>query len=85
MARRYSFNGLAGCVIQRRSRHTGTLVGLYASEDAGMEVDPELPWSTVCEEHHAIVSHPTLAAARASLPRPDGWCDDCRERDEARA
>lgn len=77
--KRYTFNNLAGCVVQRISRITKTLVGLYSSEQSGMESDPELPWSTVCEVHHTLVSHETLAAARATLPDPTNWCDDCRE------
>jgi hypothetical protein len=75
----HSFNGLAGCVVQRISRRTGTLVGLYASDDSGMENDPEFPWSTVCEKHGILVSHRTLKLARESLPQPDEWCDECRE------
>lgn len=78
----YAFNGLAGCVIQRRSRETGTLVGLYHSLQSGMESDPELPWSTVCEDHSSIVSHPTLRDAKHFLGYPTQWCDDCREKEK---
>ena len=77
--KRYAFNDLAGCVVQRISRKTKTLVGLYSSEQSGMEIDPEWPWSTVCEEHNTLVSHGSLAAARATLPDPTNWCDECRE------
>lgn len=52
--RQYSFNDLAGCVVQRRSRITGTIVGLYQAEQAGM--DPEAGrWITVCEAHSTCV------------------------------
>lgn len=75
--RQYDFNGLAGCVMQRRSRVTGTLAGLYQAEQAGM--DPEAGnWVTVCEDHSTCVNHATLAAARAHLSDPTMWCDDCR-------
>lgn len=81
--KQYAFNDLAGCVVQRVSRKTRTLVGLYASMQAEMESDPELPWSTVCEPHHTLVSHETLAAAMATLPDPTNWCDECREEEKA--
>lgn len=68
----------AGCVLLRRARGA-TLVGLYRSDDAGMESDPTYPWSTVCEEHGSIVCHETRAQAVAALPHPDDWCDDCRD------
>lgn len=77
--RQYDFNGLAGCVVQRRSRITGTLAGLYRAQQAGM--DPEAGrWVTVCEDHSTCVNHDTLAAARAHLPDPSTWCEACRER-----
>jgi len=77
----YSHDGLVGCVERRRSRHTGTEVGLYHGEQSGMERDPESPWVTVCEVHNTLVAHASLALARSHLPRPDGWCDECREKD----
>lgn len=77
--REYGFNGLAGCVEQRRSRKTGTLVGLYHGLQSGIEADPELPWVTVCEEHSTLVCHETLALARMTLPDPASFCDECRE------
>lgn len=56
MPRQYDFNGLAGCVEQRKSRETGLLVGLYHAEQAGM--DPAAgAWATVCEAHGHLVSH----------------------------
>lgn len=76
MHRQYDFNGLAGCVEQRRSRETGLLVGLYHAEQAGM--DPEAgAWVTVCEVHGQLVNHETLALARSHLANPTGWCEVC--------
>ena len=77
--KQYTFKGLAGCVVQRVSRKTKTLVGLYHSEQAGMESDPDLPWTTTCEKHSTLVCHETLALARSSVPDPTLWCDDCRQ------
>jgi len=75
--KRYSYNGLAGCVTQQRNRCTKRLVGLYHSYQAGIESDPTLPWSTVCEEHGNVVCHANLANAKAAMSYPD-WCEDCQ-------
>lgn len=76
VAREYAFNNLAGCVVQRKSRETGLLVGLYNAEQAGM--DPEAgPWVTVCEEHGQLVNHSTLKLAMWHLADPKGWCEVC--------
>jgi hypothetical protein len=80
-AKQYGFDGLAGCVARWRSRATGTLVGLYHGEQSGIECDPELPWVTVCEEHHTLVSHPTLVDGRRTRD-PREFCDDCRALDK---
>ena len=48
--KQYSFNGLAGCVQQRKARQTETLVGVYHGEQAGMGDG----WFTVCEEHSRV-------------------------------
>ncbi len=77
--RSYGNNGLAGCVQQRINRATKTLVGVYASDEAGMESDPELPWAVICEVHHTIVCTETLAAARSTATDPRNFCDECRE------
>lgn len=70
----------AGCVTLRRARSTGTLVGLYRSFKAGLEIDPDYPWSTVCEDHGGIVCHRTRALAAQNLSHPEEWCPDCQER-----
>lgn len=77
--RYYDYNGLAGCVEQRRNRATGFVVGIYQTEQAGMETDAETPWATVCEEHHTICCHGTLALARSHAGDPKGWCEACRK------
>lgn len=78
----YAFHSLAGCVVQRRSRRTGTLVGLYAAEQAGL--DPAGgSWATVCEDHGAIANHATLNLARTHLPAVE-WCEACQEQLRAR-
>lgn len=79
MVRTYNHNGLEGCVSQRRSRITKTVVGVYHSGQSGLESDPEIPWITLCEDHGYLVGHPTLALAREWAADPTGWCDECRE------
>lgn len=68
----------SGCIKIRRARATGTEVGLYRSKDAGIESDPEYPWTTVCEEHGACVCHEKKAGALLAMACPDDWCDECR-------
>jgi hypothetical protein len=75
----YHFNGLAGCVVQRRSRTTQTMVGVYVSEQAGLEQGRDVRWTTVCETHGMLVSHSTRADAMHHAADPSGWCDECRK------
>lgn len=82
MIRAYSFRGLAGCVVQRVSRETGALVGLYHADQAGLDSDPANPWATVCEAHSNMVTHASLRLARLSLAAPSEWCEACREAKE---
>lgn len=79
MAKTYAHNNLAGCVSQRRSQVTKTLVGVYHSEQAGLENDPTAKWMTVCEDHGYLVGHPTLAIANSHAPVPNEWCETCKE------
>lgn len=76
VVREYAFNGLAGCVAQRRSRLTGYFVGVYHAEQAGLDASGG-PWATVCEEHAHVVNHDTLNLARSHAGDPTGWCEPC--------
>ena len=76
MKREYSFNNLAGCVVQRKSRDTGLLVGLYNAEQADLDTQGG-PWVTVCEPHSQLVNHDTLKLAMWHLADPTGWCEVC--------
>jgi hypothetical protein len=75
--RNYEFNGMAGCVMQRRSRDTGALIGLYNAAQAGMNDDAGA-WAIVCEDHGTVVNHARLADARAWMAEPSIWCEGCR-------
>jgi hypothetical protein len=74
--KRYTFAGLAGCVTQHRSRRSGTLVSIYAAAQANLDASAGA-WVTVCEEHHTLASHRTLALARHHLPSVE-WCEACQ-------
>lgn len=67
----------AGLRRVRFARSTGTLVAVYASDEAGIESDPDLPFTTVCEEHGRLVCHETLALAEHHATDPAGWCGVC--------
>lgn len=81
MVREYTYDGDAGCVWRSRPLETGgrIVVGIYRNDQAGLDEgeDGSLPWSTVCEEHSHIVSHPTLDLARSHAANPLGWCEAC--------
>ena len=67
----------AGCLALRTTRQ-GVRVGLYRSLEAGLESDPSVPYTTVCETHGTLVCHETRRAAEQSLSHPESWCDQCR-------
>ena len=71
----------AGLVYWRRARSTGTQVGVYNGEAAGLDTDGgEMPWSTVCEPHGGVVTHRTRAIAISHAPHPEEWCETCQEK-----
>lgn len=73
----HQFNGLAGCVTQRRNRQTGHTVSLYHAEQAGL--DPSAgAWVTTCEEHGQMLAHPRRGLAERHLSDPAGWCSKCQ-------
>lgn len=73
----------AGCRQLRRARSTGTLVGVYDGEEAGLDTDGGR-WSTVCEDHGTIIAHDTLTLARYHSSAPEGWCEECMKPAELR-
>lgn len=70
----------AGLRAAHFARSTGTLVLVLNGEEAGLDTghDGSDPWSTVCEDHGTVCSHPTLELARSHAACPEGWCEDCR-------
>lgn len=68
----------AGCRQLRYTHKTGALVGLYQAAESGLEMDPETPWATVCEDHSNLVCHETRLQAERCLGYPHEWCEDCQ-------
>lgn len=58
------------------ARITGTLVVLVNSAEQG--IDPELPWTLICEEHNAIMQFETRKNAESWMSVPQDWCEDCQ-------
>ena len=77
MAKKKPLPPHAGLVAFRKARSTGTHVGLYQAQEAGIERDPEYPWATVCEEHGGLMLHPTRTLAEGWLSHPEDWCPVC--------
>lgn len=70
----------AGCRQLRKARSTGTVVGIYRADEAGLDDgEGEEPYSTICEEHSFVVSHRTLELARWHASSPEDWCEPCRD------
>jgi hypothetical protein len=69
----------AGIAAYRKVRSTGTHVGLYKADDAGIESDPRTPWATVCIEHGGVVCYETRKAAESYVAHPEQWCPVCQE------
>ena len=66
----------AGCRSAAYSRWSGSLIGIYDAQDAGIDADTR--WVCVCEDHGTILDVDTLANAKASASTPD-WCEECYE------
>jgi hypothetical protein len=69
----------AGLRQLTRARGTGTLVGLYDGEEAGLDTGGGR-WQTVCEEpghERQICSHMTLRLALSFASCPEEWCEVC--------
>lgn len=68
----------AGLRQYRRARSTGTLVGLYNGDEAGMDTSSgDQPWSLVCEPHGFVSSFETIRSARSFASCPEQWCEVC--------
>jgi len=55
---------------------------VYNGAEAQLDTDGGVnPWSTVCEPHGGVTSHPTKTLALAHAPHPEDWCPTCQDND----
>ncbi len=69
----------AGLLQYRQARTTGNAVGVYDGAEAGMDTEGgTMPYTTVCEPHGGLATHPTLTLARQHAAHPEEWCPTCQ-------
>ena len=73
--KQYKFDGFAGCV-RRWVNRAGKLVGVYHSEQAGIDT---YGWSVVCEKHHTVNITTSLRVALHVAADTHLWCGPCQE------
>jgi hypothetical protein len=66
----------AGLREWRRSRQTGTRIGLYDGQEADLDTSGGR-WSNICEDHGEICNWPTIGLARSFMAAPEEWCSQC--------
>jgi hypothetical protein len=94
LATQYSYNGLPGCVVRRKSRLTGSLVAIYHCKQSGLddgmdEVEqynddgtiavPAKPYTWACVcETHGTITG-VATLAQAYYHLPVAdWCEECQ-------
>lgn len=78
--RSYAFKGIPGCVLQSRSRYTGTLISIYRTQDLPLSNASKrfnFDWFVVCEDHDQSLPMPTLNQAKEKVPCSNEWCSSC--------
>lgn len=74
----YDFNNHVGCVIQRRSRQTGLLYGVYHGVRSDLDVNAKR--ITLCEKHSTTAPSDALNSAKQITTSPVDWCEKCRQK-----
>lgn len=69
----------AGYRAARINPHSGTMIVLVQSAEAGLEDDPSTPWTTFCHDHANLVCHETQEQALSWMADPMTWCEECAE------
>lgn len=59
------------------ARDSGSMIVVLDGEAARMDTFSGR-WQTVCDDHGTVISHETLALARAHAADSMSWCDACR-------
>lgn len=68
----------AGQVARMLNRETGSLMGVYRAEEAGLDTLGG-PWVAVCEDHGSIVNVQTARRAHEAARDPRSFCEGCRD------
>lgn len=71
----YSYDGRTGCVMRHRSRATGTTIGIYKADQAGLDGSAG-EWIAMCEEHGEQYAFPNLRHAQKNYAGAP-WCNQC--------
>lgn len=61
------------------ARETGLPVTTGHGGDLALSTDGDGPWFNICDEHGGLVSHTSLANARAWAASPRQWCPECQK------
>lgn len=59
----------------RKNRQTGTMITVISEAEG--QLDADLKWWTICEDHDRLVGHYSKADAVANASDPLGWCGVC--------
>lgn len=59
----------------RKNHQTGTMITIVSEKEA--QLDADLKWWTICDDHDRLVGHYTKADAIAHSADPKGWCGVC--------
>lgn len=71
----YAYDGRPGCVMRHKSRATGTTIGIYKADQAGLDGRAG-EWIAICENHGERHAFPNLRHARAHYASAP-WCTAC--------
>lgn len=71
----YTYDGRPGCVMRHRSRATGTTIGIYKADQAGLDGSVG-EWIAICEDHGERYAFPNLRHAQKNYAGAP-WCGQC--------
>ena len=62
--------------ITRKNRQTGTMVTVVS--ESIVQLDADMKWWTICEDHSRLIGHETRKAAEEWATEPKTWCGVCQ-------
>lgn len=72
----------AGAVESRVNRRTGTVVTIYNTKEADLDLDAGR-WTLICEDHDQTLGVDSRRCARSWMPAPENFCSECAKLVEA--